>query len=114
MQPVKAQRSLDRKGLSQMEVVHNNQQQQQQLQQPRRQQPSSSSQRPAQGPRPLLLARSDAGVDLLTLPELQLKFQPMRSRGASAFAWSEQRNTLAVAVRRKVGGRGGALQGEGC
>ncbi|GLI62985.1 hypothetical protein VaNZ11_005842 [Volvox africanus] len=52
--------------------------------------------------RPLLLTLTEDGVNLLTLPDMKLKFQPMGSRGASMFAWSEESQLLAVAVRRKV------------
>ncbi|GIL77647.1 hypothetical protein Vretifemale_7143 [Volvox reticuliferus] len=52
--------------------------------------------------RPLLLTLTEDGVNLLTLPDMKLKFQPMGSRGASMFAWSEENQLLAVAVRRKV------------
>ncbi len=74
---VKAHRSLDRKAVLQMAAVR-------------------------LAARPLLLVLTEAGVNLHTLPDMLLKFQPMGSRGASLFAWSEEAQLLAVAVRRKA------------
>ncbi|PNH02814.1 Vam6/Vps39-like protein, partial [Tetrabaena socialis] len=76
-QILKAHRSLERKAVIQMAAVR-------------------------LAAKPLLLALSEDGVNLHTLPDMQLKFQPMGSRGASMFAWSEDASTLAVAVRRRV------------
>ncbi|GFR42238.1 hypothetical protein Agub_g3132, partial [Astrephomene gubernaculifera] len=76
-QVVKAHRSLNRKAVVQMAAVR-------------------------QAARPLLLVLTEAGINLHTLPDMQLKYQPMGSRGASLFAWSEEGQLLAVAVRRKV------------
>ncbi|GLC77792.1 hypothetical protein PLESTB_000955600 [Pleodorina starrii] len=52
--------------------------------------------------RPLLLTLTEDGVNLLSLPDMKLKCQPMGSRGASLFAWNEEGQLLAVAVRRRV------------
>ncbi|KXZ52313.1 hypothetical protein GPECTOR_10g945 [Gonium pectorale] len=72
-QVAKAHRSLDRKAVLQMAAVR-------------------------LAARPLLLVLTEAGVNLHTLPDMLLKFQPMGSRGASLFAWSEEAQLLAVAV----------------
>ncbi len=58
------------------------------------------------GAREMLLTLTEDGVNLLTLPDMKLKFQPMGSRGATLFAWSEADQLLAVVVRRRVSGAG--------
>ncbi|KAF6257282.1 hypothetical protein COO60DRAFT_26268 [Scenedesmus sp. NREL 46B-D3] len=52
---------------------------------------------------PYLLSLSDDGVQLHSLPELQLLSAASRTaRGAAAFAWDEGRQLLVTAVRKKV------------
>jgi hypothetical protein len=51
----------------------------------------------------LLLLLPDDGVQLHSLPELQLVSTASRTaRGAAAFAWDDGRQLLATAVRKKV------------
>lgn len=74
-QVAKAHRSIERKAVLQMAAV---------------------------AARPLLLSLTDEGVSLRTLPDMSLKCLALRTKGATAFAWQESRQQLAVAVRRKV------------
>lgn len=75
LQVVKSHRSIERKAVLQMAAVSN---------------------------RPLLLSLTDEGVSLHTLPDMSLKCLALRSKGGSAFAWHEERQLLAVAVKRRV------------
>ena len=51
--------------------------------------------------RDLLLCLTDEGVNLYSLPQLQLKGQAATTSGASCFAWDDDASLLAVAVKRR-------------
>lgn len=50
----------------------------------------------------LLLSLSEDGVNLHTIPQLNLTCQASRTRSATRFAWSESSSMLCVAVKRKL------------
>ncbi|KAK9866881.1 hypothetical protein WJX84_002836 [Apatococcus fuscideae] len=52
--------------------------------------------------RTALLSASDEGINLHTLPRLQLTAQATRTRGANCFAWDESKGMLAAACRKRV------------
>eukprot|EP00803_Ostreobium_quekettii_P007599 evm.model.scf_3833.1 EVM.evm.TU.scf_3833.1 scf_3833:4766-7651(-) len=52
--------------------------------------------------KPALLSLSDDGVHLHTLPDLAPICTVAGTRGASRFAWNQEKLTLAVAVKRKL------------
>eukprot|EP00879_Flechtneria_rotunda_P024756 GHRR01026263.1.p2 GENE.GHRR01026263.1~~GHRR01026263.1.p2 ORF type:complete len:170 (+),score=65.75 GHRR01026263.1:82-591(+) len=51
---------------------------------------------------PYLLSLSDEGVQLHSLPELQLVSAASRTGRAAAFSWDEGRQLLATAIKKKV------------
>lgn len=50
----------------------------------------------------LLLSLSEDGVNLHTIPQLNLTCQASRTRAATRFAWSESSSMLCVAVKKKL------------
>lgn len=50
----------------------------------------------------LLLSLSEDGVNLHTIPQLNLTCQASRTRSASSFAWNEASSMLCVAVKKKL------------
>ena len=51
--------------------------------------------------RSLLFCLTDEGVNLFNLPQLMLKGQAGRTRGATCFSWDDSTNQLAVALKRR-------------
>lgn len=51
--------------------------------------------------RRLLFCLNEDGVSLFSLPQLQMKGQAARTKGATCFAWDDATNTLAVAIKRR-------------
>jgi hypothetical protein len=51
--------------------------------------------------RRLLFCLTEDGVSLFSLPQLRMKGQAARTKGATCFAWDEATNSLAVAIKRR-------------
>ena len=51
--------------------------------------------------RRLLFCLTEEGVSLYSLPQLLMKGQAARTKGATCFAWNEATNSLAVAIKRR-------------